>query len=201
MDHDIQIETPRLWLRSWRDADVELYDRACNTPAVMRWLGEVDTRQELESAVEFFIEAEAEEGLTYWVVERRADGAFLGTCGLIRIPDDEGAASGKLEIGWRLREDAWRCGYGFEAATAVLDYAFGRKAVEIVFARTSNENVASRSLMRKIGLRHIKAFDYIPEGDDDVLLTYVLRRADWQNSRHAAVDLASDARSLRAIPK
>lgn len=181
MDHDIQIDTPRLWLRSWRNADVELYDRACNTPAVMRWLGDVDTRKELESDVEFFIESEADEGLTYWVVERKADRAFLGICGLIRIPDDEGPASGELEIGWRLREDAWRCGYGYEAATAVLNYAFKHKAVRVIFARTSNENVASINLMRKLGLRHIAAFDYIPEGDDDVLLTYVLRRAGWQH--------------------
>ena len=115
------------------------------------------------------------------MVERKSDHAFLGTCGLIRIPDDEGPASGKLELGWRLREDAWRCGYGYEAATAVLNYAFKHKAVRVIFARTSNENVASRSLMRKLGLRHIEALNYIPEGDEDVLLTYVLCRAGWQH--------------------
>ncbi len=31
-----------------------------------------------------------------------------------------------MEIGWRLREDAWGQGYASEAAAATLDHAFAR---------------------------------------------------------------------------
>ena len=53
MTHDIKIQTDRLQLRSWRESDVDLYDRACNTPAVMRWLGDVQSREEVERDVQY----------------------------------------------------------------------------------------------------------------------------------------------------
>ena len=41
-----------------------------------------------------------------------------------------------MEIGWRLREDAWGQGYAKEAAIASLDLAFGRFAAPHVVALT-----------------------------------------------------------------
>ena len=37
------IETQRLLLRDWRDEDIAPFIRHTNTPAVMRWLGGVQT--------------------------------------------------------------------------------------------------------------------------------------------------------------
>jgi len=47
-------------------------------------------------------------------VERRADGAFVGMCGLHRqetFPDE-------VEVAWRLAHEQWGRGYATEAATA-----------------------------------------------------------------------------------
>ena len=77
------IETGRLVLRDWREADIDPFIRHLNKPAVMRWLGGVKTRPFLEGVVrERFMRWQREHGHTFWVVERKADGELLGFCGL-----------------------------------------------------------------------------------------------------------------------
>jgi RimJ/RimL family protein N-acetyltransferase len=116
-------ETDRLILRDWRDEDWAEFWRGTNTPAVMQWLGGVmdveaisRSRARMEGYREQF-------GHTFWVVERREDGAILGFCGLKRCTEENGPY-GKMEAGWRLRESAWGKGYAKEAATAALALGF-----------------------------------------------------------------------------
>ena len=176
MANNMRIETERLCLRSWRRSDVERYDQACNTPAVTRWLGGVQTRRELTGDVAYFTEAEAAQGFTFWVVERIKDSAFLGFCGLLRITDADCPAYGELEIGWRIREDAWRRGYAFEAARAVLDYAFVQPGIKMVVSRAAVGNEPSRGLMRKLKMRNDPTFDYLPENEENALVTYLIKK-------------------------
>jgi len=125
------IETDRLRLRSWREEDVEPFVRHTNTPAVMRWLGGVQPAEELGSRVRnVFTAWEEVRGFTFWVVERKEDRALLGFCGLKRASDPGTKVEGMVEIGWRLREDAWGRGYAREAATASLDFAFDKVGAE-----------------------------------------------------------------------
>lgn len=165
MYSDIRIRTNRLRLRSWLPGDIELFDEACNTASVMRWLGGVQPRWQLEQDVAYFIESEFRDGVTFWVVERIADCNFLGFCGLIRIPDNDCPFEGELEIGWRIRESAWRRGYAFEAATSVLDYAFRLLRAEFVVSRTAAGNMPSQLLMAKLGLVRRPDLDYRPVGE------------------------------------
>ncbi|MBV9884266.1 MAG: GNAT family N-acetyltransferase, partial [Sphingomonadaceae bacterium] len=120
------IETERLLLRNWTEADVEPFLEHTNTPAVMRWLGGVKAGPERYDGIARCMRWQEERGFTFWVVERKADGALLGFCG-IKLADTPGSPiEGLQEIGWRLREDAWGQGYAKEAAIASLDFAFGR---------------------------------------------------------------------------
>ncbi len=195
MTNDIRIETERLQLRSWRESDVDLYDQACNTPAVMRWLGDVQSRAEVERDVEYFIDEEARRGHTYWVVERKADGAFLGFCGVVRIPDKDCPFRGEVEIGWQIREDEWRNGYAFEAARATRDYAFDRELSKKIVSRTAAGNVASQGLMLKLGMRREPALDYLPDGEVDALWTYVITQTGWRGR------ISSDATVFRRLKR
>ena len=180
MDDDIRIRTERLCLRCWRQGDAALFDKACNTPSVMRWLGGVQTRSQINSDVGYFIASEARRGITYWVMERLADAAFLGFCGLVRIPDRDCPIAGVLEIGWRLRESDWRRGYGFEAAHAVMMFAFDELGAGTVFSRTAAGNAASRKLMTKLGLKRRSELDYMPADGSDKLLVYSISARDWR---------------------
>jgi RimJ/RimL family protein N-acetyltransferase len=177
------LETERLRLRSWRLSDPSRYNQACNTPAVMHWLGGVQSRWEVFRDVKYFIKSEARHGVTFWVVQRASDGMFLGFCGLIRIPDRDCPFRNELEIGWRIREDCWRRGYGFEAAKAVLDYAFSHLDAARIVSRTAGGNVASRKLMRKLGMSRRRDLEYRPRSESAKLAVFCITAKQWQRGR------------------
>ncbi|MGZ8312045.1 MAG: GNAT family N-acetyltransferase [Allosphingosinicella sp.] len=177
------IETERLRLRDWRDEDVEPFIRHTNTPAVMQWLGGVQTDDQLRRTIEErLMRWQRERGFTFWVVERKADEELLGFCGL-KIADTEGSPiAGEVEIGWRLREDSWGQGYAKEAATASLDYAFDRLDPPQVIAITFPQNLASWGLMVRLGMTRRKDLDYddprFPELNPTIV--YSLAREAWR---------------------
>ena len=57
------------------------------------------------------------------------------------------------EIGFAFHPDAQGRGYASEAATAVLELAFGLLGLHRVYGRTDARNVASAALMRRLGMR------------------------------------------------
>lgn len=180
---EVAIETARLRLRNWREEDAEPFFRHTNTPAVMRWLGGVKTRDFVEWVVsERFMGWQAGRGFTFWAVERKEDGALLGFCGLKIADDPDSPVEGELEIGWRLREDAWGRGYAKEAAIASLDHAFGVLGAERVVALTVEGNEASWGLMRRLGMTRRPDLDYLgPEWADGTVIVYLIRREEWRS--------------------
>lgn len=172
--------TQRLVLRSWRDEDAPTFEAACNTPAVTRHLGGLQTSAGIAAAVGRIRQCEAENGFCFWAVERIGDGVFLGFCGLKRV-DAEGAPPpmvGAPEIGWRLREDVWGQGYAKEAATTALGLAFGRFGLDEVYAITLTANAASWGLMRRLGMTARPDLDFdMPEHGRHV--TYRIGSDQW----------------------
>jgi RimJ/RimL family protein N-acetyltransferase len=157
------IETERLILRNWREEDIEPFIRHTNTPAVMRWLGGVRSARWHREAFRERIMRWQERGFTFWAVERKADGELLGFCGL-KIADTPGSPiEGLVEVGWRLREDAWGQGYAKEGAIASLDFAFDTLGADRVVAITFEANAPSWGLMKRLGMTRRPELDY----DDD----------------------------------
>jgi RimJ/RimL family protein N-acetyltransferase len=154
------IETERLILRDWSEGDIGPFMDHTNTPAVMRWLGGVRSEAEQQQAIARIMRWQEERGFTFWAVERKADGALLGFCGL-KLADTPGSPiEGMHEIGWRLREDAWGQGYAREAAIASLDFAFDTVGAERVVAITFAPNEASWGLMERLGMTRRPELDY-----------------------------------------
>lgn len=186
-------ETERLRLRTWDDADELRFFEVMNTPAVMRWLGGVQTAQEWSAGYQRLRGYERDLGFTFWLVERKEDQAMLGFCGLKRAnaPGGDGIA-GDVEIGWRLREDAWGRGYAKEAAIASLDLAFGRFAAPHVVAITASQNLPSQALMHRLGMKRREDLDFVDQrfpADCDVnpQIVFRLDAGDWPAARAAAL--------------
>jgi RimJ/RimL family protein N-acetyltransferase len=154
------IETERLILRDWTEDDIAPFLLHTNTLAVMRWLGGVRSEPEQRESIGRIMRWQEQRGFTFWIVERKADGALLGFCG-IKIADTPGSPiEGMYEVGWRLREDAWGQGYAKEAAIASLDHAFGTLGAERVVAITFAPNAASWGLMERLGMTRRPELDY-----------------------------------------
>lgn len=172
--------TPRLLMRSWRDGDLELWDKHLNVSAVAETVGGLQSRDEIEAGLARIAACQAENGFSFWALERLGDRAFLGFCGIKRFTA-EGAApelERVPEIGWRLREDAWGHGYAREAASAALDLGFGRFGLATIYAITLAHNDRSRGLMRRLGMTPRPDLDFdMPVHGRHV--TYRIGRDEW----------------------
>jgi RimJ/RimL family protein N-acetyltransferase len=153
-----RIETARLILRPWAHADVAEIWRVTNTAAVMEYMGGVAAPDAFAAMVERIMRSQRECGFSFWIVQRREDGALLGFCGFKR--GTVGPIIGEMEIGWRLREDAWGRGYAREAAGACLDWAWANLDCEKIFAITVMGNVPSWGLMQRLGMTRRADLDF-----------------------------------------
>jgi RimJ/RimL family protein N-acetyltransferase len=160
---DLPIFTERLILRPWEDRDRDAAWAMAQDAEVMRYLPALD-REGSDAMVGRFMAMQAEHGHTFWVMERREDGVFLGMCGMAqpRPPLVE------YEVGWRLARHAWGQGYAQEAARATLDWAWANREMPAIVAITVMENRASWTLMQRIGMLRQLDEDFehpsLPEG-------------------------------------
>jgi RimJ/RimL family protein N-acetyltransferase len=183
-------DTERLRLRNWDAEDLDEFMRHTNTPAVMRWLGGVWPREQHEAAFGRIKRYEREHGHTFWIVERKSDGAMLGFCGLKRVNSEGAPNPGDFEVGWRLREDAWGQGYAKEAAIESLDLAFNRFGAPHVVALTITPNEASQALMKRLGMTRREDMDFpstdVP-ADMQPVVVWCIEAEDWPAARAAAL--------------
>ncbi len=127
----LALETERMVLRPFTDADVEL---------------PVDPRFRAWDDLDPFGYAAAFE---------RSTGSFVGWFTL--VPADRSQPA-DVELGYRLRRVAWGHGYATEAAGILVDRAFGHPGVQRVWAQTMAVNRRSRRVMERSGLRYARTF-------------------------------------------
>ncbi len=154
------IGTDRLLLRSWRDDDVEPFAAMCADAEVMRHLNGPIGRDEAAAIVKRQQALIDRHGHGFWAVERKEDGALLGFCGLRLGGHPDTPVSRELEIGWRLRRDAWGQGYAREAAEASLAWGWANLPHSRVAAWTVAANTASWGLMLRLGMTHRPELDF-----------------------------------------
>jgi len=152
------IETERLILRPWREDDVAEFARVTNTPAVMEFLGGMKEPEAFRGSFERVTMSQETSGFCFWIVERRTDGALLGFCGL-KVGNTPPIVD-EIEIGWRLREDAWGKGYAREAAMATLAWAWRNLDCDRVVAITAAGNKRSWGLMERLGMHRLRDMDF-----------------------------------------
>jgi RimJ/RimL family protein N-acetyltransferase len=165
-----RLETARLALREWCEADAAPFHAMCSDPQVMEYLGPLMSRAEVDEAIARMQEYQRCHGHCFWAVERLADGAFLGFCGL-KPGVAETPLQDQIEIGWRLVRHAWGQGYAREAAEASLDWGWREIMSETIMAMTVLGNVRSWSLMERLGMARQAEldFDYPGLASDDPL--------------------------------
>lgn len=156
-------QTSRLVLRAWREDDFDAFAAMNADPRVMEYFPAPLTREESAAFFGHIREEFQTEGFGLYAVERISDGLLLGYTGLHRVTFD--GLCGQIEIGWRLRADAWGNGYAPEAAQACLALA-AKLGIEEIIAFTAVANLRSQRVMQKIGMECVGQFNHptLPEG-------------------------------------
>lgn len=186
-----KVETPRLILRAWREADCEPWADICEDPEVMEFLPPGPApRADSIAAVRRLDDNLARPSVNghcagLSAVELKESGELLGFVGVNRhrwFPDE-------LEIGWRLGRSAWGKGYATEAATAWADRAFTVLEAPRLISITMRTNLRSQAVMKRLGLTLDQEFER--EGLD--IVVYAIGREQWLESRSSAASRVGDS--------
>ena len=161
------IVTQRLWLREWRDADLEPFAAMNADPAVMEFFPERYTEDRTRRFVDGIRKRWSELSYSLWAVERHDTGRFIGYVGLWRATFPAHFTPA-VEVGWRLAADQWGYGYATEGGRAALNYGFNTVGLDEIVSFTSAINVRSVRVMERLGMLRDVAGDFehpnVPEG-------------------------------------
>jgi RimJ/RimL family protein N-acetyltransferase len=174
----IVLETERLILRRFTEADVDHLVDLDSDPEVMRYLtgGTPTPRADVaDERLPRILRQYRQGDAGRWAAIEKSTGEFLGWFAL-----DPGERAGEVELGYRLRRDAWGKGYATEGSRALVRRAFADLKVDRVFAHTMAVNAGSRRVMEKAGLRYARTFHLTWEdpidGAEQGEVEYELRR-------------------------
>ena len=65
-----------------------------------------------------------------------------------------------IDIGWRLKRNAWGRGYAIEGAKRCLEFAFNELAINKIISVCTIQNSKSENIKRKIGMKKIGEFNH-----------------------------------------
>ncbi len=177
----VEIETPRLRLRGWIEADFEPLAAMCADPRVMEFFPSTFSREETEALWKRIHAHFARYGFGPWAME--VEGEFAGSLGLNWVPF-ETHFTPCVEIGYRLRSEFWGRGLATEGGRTALRYGFEHLQLPEIVAFTVTANKRSRRVMEKIGLAFSEEFDHplMPKGHPfERHVLYRISRSGWDD--------------------
>jgi RimJ/RimL family protein N-acetyltransferase len=161
------LETERLSLRWLSADDAPFMLQLLNEPSFIQNIGDRGVRN-LAGAREYIekgaVASYHQNGYGLYMVELKGDGTPIGICGLVKRPFLEHA-----DIGFAFLPPFWSQGYALESASAVMDFARKRLALECVVAIVSPGNDPSIRLLRKLGLDFERMIEMPTPGDTTAL--------------------------------
>lgn len=172
--NDPVIETERLLLRRWREADIEPNTAMLADPASGRFITS-DGKPVTDAFLGWRNAAIMAghwtlHGFGMFVVEEKQTGSFVGRVGPWSPPGWPG-----FEIGWGIASGFRGKGYAVEAATASIDWVFARFEINRIIHCIDRENVASQGVARRLGAIIESEFDLFGHVAD----VWVTHREAW----------------------
>ncbi|NVN85616.1 MAG: GNAT family N-acetyltransferase [Rhodopseudomonas sp.] len=170
------LETARLILRPWREADIAPNTAMLSDPGTARFItadGKAVTDPLLGWRNAAVMSGHwALHGFGMFVVEEKSSGAFLGRVGPWYPPNWPG-----FEVGWGIVNHVRGKGYAVEAARASIDWVFATFELDQIAHCIDCENVASQAVARRLGAQIQGQIDLFGHPAD----LWVTRRSSWQS--------------------
>lgn len=169
----IYFETQRLIFRDWEEQDLDEFRLMNKDIRVMEYFPNRLTDEESDT---FYHRIQDEfKNFRYglYAVEAKLNSEFIGFIGFHRATFDA-AFTPCVEIGWRLKYDAWGNGYAAEGAKACLKYGFESLGFDKVYSFTAKINLRSESVMKKVGMKKIMEFRHPNISESSSLCEHVL---------------------------
>jgi RimJ/RimL family protein N-acetyltransferase len=189
---DLVLETPRLRLRPFTEADVDdIWPVVSNPdfPKMMSWAAHTN-RSETVGFVRAVTKGLEQNAGVVWAIEHEQ--RVIGSVGLDAMVFAMRALRiDRAELGFWLAPEHWNKGFMTEAADAVMRYAFHTIGLHKVTVGCISENVASRRVIEKLGFRYVGRLedDVWRDGKWHSLLRYELTAAEWPDAQETMRNL------------
>ena len=169
------VETERLTLRELCERDFDALYKVLGDTDSMRYYPYVFDETRVRSWISRNIDRYREFGFGLWAVCLKDSGELIGDCGLT-MQDINGHT--KPEIGYHIRKDMQRNGYGKEAACAVRDWTFENTGFDQVYSYMPSANIPSQKTAISYGCTHAETYTDEQIGSMEV---YSLSKEAWKS--------------------
>ncbi len=162
-------ETSRLQLTPTSEGDAEFIFQLFNSPKWLQNIGDRNIKSPTAAGQyirENMIPQFDRLGYGNYTIRRKSDNLKVGVCGLY---DREGLEG--IDIGFALLPAFEGTGYALEAARELKRAAIEEFEIKELKAITTRDNKASKTLLQKLGMQHVRDIRLSEEGE--VVLLFV----------------------------
>jgi [ribosomal protein S5]-alanine N-acetyltransferase len=167
------LKTERLILRELVPSDADDLALILCDPETMRYYPRPLERQEVDDWIDRRIMQYKNDGHGLWGVILKSEQKLIGDCGLL-FQDVNGID--ELEVGYQFNKNYWSRGLATEAARGCMGYAFKELGAHKIISMIRPENIPSRRVAEKNGLRIEKEIFW----RDFDHYVYAIERDDWE---------------------
>ena len=150
---NIQIETPRLLLRPWRETDLEDFYEYASVDGVGQMAGWLPHKSMEESKMILNMFMAEKKTLA---LELKESGKVIGSIGLENIDFPDAINRQGREIGYALSKAYWGKGLMPEAVKSVIAYCFETLNLDWLTCGHFLWNAQSRRVVEKCGFRYVR---------------------------------------------
>ena len=145
----MHLETERLVINAFSPSDKKVWRTIEASPEVRKYIdGQPLSPKDADAYIDEIIESYRTNGFGRYAVRHRESGLLMGMCGFR-------ATSYGLDFGYRYAPKYWGQGYGFEAASSVLDYGLNRQKLGPIVALAFKANTASIHIIEKLKFKSL----------------------------------------------
>lgn len=147
------IETLRLRLRHFTPNDADELHRIYSNPELFKYMSNEKPLlwEQTRTVINSIIESWQHYNFGVWALVDKRNQKLIGHCGLKYLENTL-----EVQIGYLLLKRYWGKGLATEAALASLKYGFEVMKLPKIVAVAKPENIASRRVMEKVGMKYEK---------------------------------------------
>lgn len=147
---NVILETERLLLRELTREDFDALLAIWGDAETMLYYPQAYSREMLEAALQRQFNSYANYGYGLWAMILKREQKLIGDCGF--LPQEVDGVL-ELEVGYHVNRQYWGQGFAPEAAKACFEYGFHTLGKQRMISMIRPENLPSRRVAEKNGLR------------------------------------------------
>jgi [ribosomal protein S5]-alanine N-acetyltransferase len=156
------LETERLLMRQILPEDAQNIFDLDNNPNVMKYLGgkTVTNINAIHDKINRIRIEYDNYKIGRFAIILKETNEFIGWSGIQFVTVEENNHINYYDLGYRLNENFWGKGYGYESALPWVDYAKNVMKIETLTAGAHIENIGSNKILQKLGMTFINEYDW-----------------------------------------